>query len=84
MELAEELILDGSLRGVKTARIDRNTAGQCPEVMLCGTSLDVLPVTRWDDRIIGQGRPGPVSKKLNSALLHDIKSNQDLLTPLFD
>ncbi len=84
MELAEELILDGSLRGVRTARINRNTAKQCPEVMLCGTSLDVLPVTKWDGRVIGQGRPGPVSRKLNAALRLDIESNQDLLTTMFD
>ena len=67
MELAEGLIKDGFLKGVKTGRIDRDTAQQCPEVMLCGTSLDVLPVTKWDGRVIGQGKPGPVARKLNAA-----------------
>jgi len=84
MELAEELVLEGYLKGVKVVRIDRATAAHCLEVMLCGTSLDVLPVRKWDGRTIGQGRPGPVFRKLNEVLRHDIESNPDLLTPMFE
>jgi branched-subunit amino acid aminotransferase/4-amino-4-deoxychorismate lyase len=84
MELTEELVLEGYLKGIKVVRIDRATAAHCLEVMLCGTSLDVLPVRKWDGRTIGQGRPGPVFRKLNEVLRHDIESNPDLLTPMFE
>ena len=36
------------------------------EVFLTGTAAEVIPVTRVDDRAIGEGRPGPVTKKLIS------------------
>ena len=81
MELAEGLVSDGHLKTVKTAPIDRSTAEKCVEAMLCGTSLDVLSVKKWDGRTIGQGRPGPVALKLNEAMRLDLRSNQDLLTP---
>lgn len=34
------------------------------EVMLTSTLREVLPVVAVDDRVIGQGRPGPVAKRL--------------------
>lgn len=43
------------------------------EVMITGTSLNVLPVVKFEDQLIGDGRPGPVAKKLQALLLEDIK-----------
>lgn len=34
------------------------------EVFLTGTAAEVIPVTRVDDRVIGNGQPGPITKKL--------------------
>ena len=39
------------------------------EVLLSGTVTEVLPVTQIDGQIIGNGRPGPISKKLYSLLI---------------
>jgi branched-chain amino acid aminotransferase len=36
------------------------------EVFLTGTAAEVIPVTKVDDRVIGNGKPGPVTKKLIS------------------
>ncbi len=38
------------------------------ELFLSGTLTEVLPVTRCDDRIVGTGRPGPVTMQLAGAL----------------
>jgi D-alanine transaminase len=38
------------------------------EVFLTGTTTEVLPIVKVDDRIIGNGKSGPVSKKLLAAL----------------
>ena len=34
------------------------------EVFLTGTAAEVIPVTKVDDRVIGDGRPGPWTRKL--------------------
>lgn len=39
------------------------------ELFLTSTTSDVLPVVRVDDRQIGDGRPGPVARRLHDALL---------------
>jgi branched-chain amino acid aminotransferase len=84
IELAEGLLDKGILTGVKTTYIDRELAAKCPEVMLSGTTLDVLPVNRWDGRQVGGGVPRPVAKTLLKLIRKDITENEELLTPLFD
>lgn len=34
------------------------------EVFFCGTAAEVTPVREVDDRMIGEGRPGPITKRL--------------------
>jgi branched-subunit amino acid aminotransferase/4-amino-4-deoxychorismate lyase len=36
----------------------------CPEAFLASTTRNVLPVTRIDDKTIGDGMPGPVTKAI--------------------
>ena len=40
------------------------------EVILFGTTIEVLPVVRIDDQTIGGGRPGPIARRLGDGLLH--------------
>lgn len=42
------------------------------EVMITGTSLNVLPVVKFEDYKIGNGKPGSITKKLNELMLNDI------------
>ncbi|HPQ71673.1 MAG TPA: D-amino-acid transaminase [bacterium] len=44
------------------------------EVILSGTTTEVTPVLRIDDRQIGSGRPGPVTQKLYELFLEAIRS----------
>jgi D-alanine transaminase len=39
------------------------------EVFVSGTTTEVMPITRIDDRPVGTGRPGPVTRRLLEALL---------------
>ena len=84
MALANELVRNGTLSAIKTASINLEQAKKCPEVMLSGTSLDLLPVTTWDGRQVGDGTPGPVSRALLELLRRDVTSNPEVLTSLFD
>ena len=38
------------------------------ECMLWGTTTQVMPIVQVDDIAIGDGRPGPVTRKLQAAL----------------
>ncbi len=43
------------------------------EVILVGTTIEVLPVTRIDDQAIGTGRPGPVCQRLGAAYSREVE-----------
>ncbi|MFC1538682.1 aminotransferase class IV [Candidatus Latescibacterota bacterium] len=42
---------------------------QADEVFMCSSGMGVVPVTRVDDCIINDGKPGPVTKRLRSYYL---------------
>src|SRR5262249_26029607 len=42
------------------------------EVFLTGTTTEVLPVVRVDGRQIGDGRPGPVTRRLRERYLQQL------------
>jgi len=81
-ELAQTLIEDGVIQGIQFAKIPLETAYLSSEVMLFGTSINILPVVSFDGRRIGTGSPGPVCLKLSSLLWKDMRENQDLLTKI--
>ncbi|MCX7090946.1 MAG: aminotransferase class IV [Legionellales bacterium] len=66
-ELAEK---NGIATQVRTMSIEDLQSAR--EVMITGTSLNVLPVVKFEDHNIGHGKPGPVAKKLNELILDDI------------
>jgi branched-chain amino acid aminotransferase len=43
------------------------TVYSAEEIFLTGTGAEVVPVVRADDRVIGDGRPGPVTRQLIQA-----------------
>jgi D-alanine transaminase len=56
---ANVAVRESYLKGDDLLRID--------ELFLTGTTSEVLPVTRVDGRPIGDGRPGPVTRRLQAA-----------------
>lgn len=42
------------------------------EVLITGTTLNVLPVVKFENNLIGNGRPGMIAKKLNEFMMEDI------------
>ncbi|MBW1710412.1 MAG: aminotransferase class IV [Deltaproteobacteria bacterium] len=47
MELAQNLVDEGLLSGVYNRKIDLAAVEDAAEVMLCGTSIEVVPVRLW-------------------------------------
>lgn len=69
-ELARE---NGIATKVKSISIEDLKSAR--EVMITGTSLNILPVVKFEGYKIGTGKPGPVVKKLNELMINDIQKN---------
>ncbi len=81
MELARDMVAEGLLRAVEHRPLAVEDLRRASEVMLFGTTLDVLPVTRLEGQPLGSGRPGPVARELLKRLRHDILHNFEMSTP---
>jgi len=62
LELAAELGVE--VREIPISRYDVYVADEC---FLTGSAAEVIPAVRIDDRTIGNGKPGPVTKQLTEA-----------------
>jgi len=60
-EIAEELDLE-----IKETDITRHDVFVSDECFLTGTAAELIPVIKADGRIIGSGKPGPITKKMLS------------------
>lgn len=67
-ELAEK---NGMATQMRTISIENLKSAR--EVMITGTSLNVLPVVKFEDHNISHGKPGPIAQKLNEFILNDMK-----------
>ena len=63
LELAKSLEIP-----VKERPIPKTDLPRASEVFLTGTLSDVMPIVAVDGKTIGDGKPGPISKKLFAAL----------------
>ena len=67
MQLAgKDLKLD-----VQETLITRHELFNAEEVFLTGTAAELIPVVKIDGRVIGSGKPGPVTAKLLK-LFHEV------------
>ena len=65
LELAEEAGLPINRVDIKPGELFAAN-----EVFLTGTAAEVIPVTKIDDQVIGDGTPGPITQQLSKAF-HD-------------
>jgi branched-subunit amino acid aminotransferase/4-amino-4-deoxychorismate lyase len=79
--LAEKLVAEGLLSAVVHRDIERQEMPAAREVLVCGTSPDVVSVVEWEGLPVGAGTPGPVGCRLGDLLKADLQSS-DLRTPV--
>jgi 4-amino-4-deoxychorismate lyase len=79
LEFAQRLVQQGALRAIRLADIALEEARDAAEMMLIGSSIKVAPVVEWDGQKIGDGKPGPITKKLLEMWNEDTRSAQDQL-----
>ncbi|CAN6441639.1 unnamed protein product [Victoria cruziana] len=71
--LAEKLVKDGKLKGIKVANVTVEEGKAASEMMLIGSGTLVRPVIQWDEQVIGNGEGGPIASALLDLLLDDMK-----------
>jgi 4-amino-4-deoxychorismate lyase len=81
LELARAHQTRAHVSGVEVRDITVVEARACREMLLLGSSIKVAPVIRWDEQVIGDGKPGPVSRALLELLEEDMRSG-DRLVPV--
>ncbi|ABC80827.1 branched-chain amino acid transaminase [Anaeromyxobacter dehalogenans] len=70
---------------VKEEKFTRDTAYLADELFLTGTAAEVTPVRELDNRRIGKGEPGPVTKRISEAFFKAVggadPKHREWLTP---
>lgn len=56
--------------------ISRDEVYVADEVFLCGTAAEVTPIRELDDRKIGTGKPGPITKKVQETYFDLVRGKQ--------
>jgi 4-amino-4-deoxychorismate lyase len=79
LELATVLRDQGLLKGIEVRDVPVTEALESREMLLVGSSVKVAPIVQWDDQIIGDGKPGPVSKALLKLLDEDMQNSERLI-----
>jgi 4-amino-4-deoxychorismate lyase len=82
LQLSRQLVAQGDLRDIVVADVAVEEGKAAAEMMLVGSSMEVAPVVEWDGRPIGDGRPGPIARKLLAMWREDTVSGADQLVPV--
>jgi branched-chain amino acid aminotransferase len=62
---------------VETANILRSDLYIADEAFLTGTAAEVVPIQSVDDRLIGTGEPGPITRKIQEVFFATVKGEVD-------
>jgi 4-amino-4-deoxychorismate lyase len=82
LELAKTLVANGQLKDIVIADVPIEEARQALEMLLIGSSIHVAPITQWDGRPVGDGKPGPVGKALLALIEKDMLEGREQLIPI--
>ena len=63
---------------VRERRITRDEVYIADEVFLTGTAAEVLPVRELDGRLIGSGKRGPLTERLQSIYFDQVRGRRDV------
>ncbi|KAB5514003.1 hypothetical protein DKX38_027909 [Salix brachista] len=74
LTLAEGLVKQGKLHGIKIGDVTVEEGKKADEMMLIGSGVLVRPVVQWDNQVIGDGKEGPITRALLTLILEDMRS----------
>ena len=70
MKLAADIGID-----VREERFTRDEVYIADEAFFTGTAAEITPIREVDDRIIGEGKPGPITTKLQEMFFDVVRGN---------
>ncbi|KEH40295.1 putative aminodeoxychorismate lyase [Medicago truncatula] len=73
--LAEGLLKQGKLQGIKMKNVTVEEGKKADEMMLLGSGVLVCPIVQWDEQVIGDGKEGPITHALSNLIVEDMKSS---------
>ena len=79
LQLARRLVEQGNLRDIMVDGVSVEEGRAAAEMLLIGSSIKVAPVVKWDDQPIGDGKPGPIARKLLDLWREDVRAASDQL-----
>lgn len=77
-ELARQLEADGCISGVVFRPIREEELDTAKEILIVGTTLNVVSVVEYNTHPVGNGTPGPIGRMLDKLILEDTKTNSTL------
>lgn len=81
-ELAQGLVQQGVLMSIQEKDLTEKDLFEAKEIMMIGTTLDVLPVTEYEGKIVGTGLQGEVAAQMLKLLRVDMKQGP-VSTPVY-
>ena len=82
IELADNLLASGELKGISQTNIPHPEMYESAEILVL-TSGTVLPVVKFDGRTIGTGKPGPVFRRFYELFERDMAEGpSEVRTPV--
>ncbi|MBI2077844.1 MAG: hypothetical protein HYT80_05665, partial [Euryarchaeota archaeon] len=67
--------------------IPRTELYAADEMFFCGTGVEIEPIVSVDGRKVGDGKPGPITKKIRAAFVASIRGStpkyRPRLTPVY-
>ena len=69
---------------VKEARFTRDEMYIADEMFFTGTAAEITPVREVDDRKVGSGKPGPVTKKIQEAFFDIVRGKDKFFSSWLD
>jgi 4-amino-4-deoxychorismate lyase len=79
LELAKALQARKMLKDIQVCDVPVAEARAAREMLLIGSSVKVAPIVEWDQKPIGDGKPGPLARALRELLQEDMRSGRDRL-----
>lgn len=81
-ELSQQLVAQGVLASIQEKDLTEKDLLAAEEIMMIGTTLDVLPVTEYEGKKVGTGRQGVVAAHMLKLLRADMQQGPST-TPIY-
>ena len=83
-EMAKALVATGELRAIQFRDITETEVREAAEMLIVGTTINVVAVRSYEGQSIGDGNPGPVWRRLQTLLETDVLQNAAMRTVICD